>query len=272
MIAVFVVLAAAPWASLDGGAFGPAFAEAHAKPLPSRVVAVSGGYLGVPYQVSPLGEGQGVDPDPLVRHDAVDCQTLVEQVMALSLAPEPGQVLPLLTAIRYADGQATYEGRSHIVEAQWLPANLAQGRLRDVTRQYGGKATRTVHKRLDEKVWAEKSGKALKLAEAARVVGEFSLDVIPAGDAVAALSKAPAGLVVVVVRADRPWLVTRVSHMGLLVHGSQGPALRHASRSFKRVVDEPLARYLARNLEHGAWTVEGLAVFEIVDPTDVVAP
>jgi hypothetical protein len=38
--------------------------------------------------------------------------------------------------------------------------------------------------------------------------------------------------------------------------------LRHASRSFKKVVDEPLSRYLGRNLDFGAWTIEGLAVYE----------
>lgn len=267
MSPLLLVLAATPWAALDGGTFQEAFADAHAKPLQSRVLDVSGRYLGAPYVLSPLGEGEGKDPDPLLRHDAVDCQTLVEQVMALTLAPDPTAVLPLLNAIRYGDGRPSYDARNHIVEAQWVPSNLASGRLRDVTRTYGGKATRTVRKRLDAKVWGEKSGKALGLGDGAQVTGDFTLDVIPVADAVAALSKAPSGLVLVIVRADRPWVVTRVSHMGLLVQGAKGPLLRHASRSFKRVVDEPLERYLARNLEHGAWTVEGIAVYEIAEPS-----
>jgi hypothetical protein len=66
----------------------------------------------------------------------------------------------------------------------------------------------------------------------------------------------------VVVRADRPWLVTRISHVALLVQTPKGPMLRHASRSFKKVVDEPVARYLGRNLDFGLWTIEGLALYE----------
>jgi hypothetical protein len=55
-----------------------------------------------------------------------------------------------------------------------------------------------------------------------------------------------------------------VSHVGFLVHKPSGPHLRHASRSFGRVVDEPLSKYLERNLGYGKWTVEGLSVFEVV--------
>jgi hypothetical protein len=69
-------------------------------------------------------------------------------------------------------------------------------------------------------------------------------------------------LILVVVRADKPSLVTRVSHVGVLVQSPKGPVLRHASRSFKKVIDEPLAHYLSRNLDFAAWTIEGLAVFE----------
>lgn len=266
MTLALLVLAATPWASLDGGAVDDAVRALHQAPLGARVLDASAGYLGVSYVLSPLGEGAGKDPDPLLRHDAVDCQTFVEQVMALALTPEPAALVPTLSAIRYGQVEPSYNARHHVVEAQWIPANVAAGRLKDVARQYGGKATRTVRKRIDAKTWAEKSGRALGLPEAAQVTGEFTLDVIPAADAVAALAKAPSGLVLVVVRADRPWIVTRVSHMGLLVHGARGPLLRHASKSFKRVVDEPLERYLSRNLEHGAWTVEGLAVFEVTQP------
>ena len=70
----------------------------------------------------------------------------------------------------------------------------------------------------------------------------------------------------VVVRADRPSLVTRVSHVGVLVQSAKGPMLRHASRSFKKVVDEPVSRYLTRNLDFAQWTIEGLALYEPVLP------
>lgn len=264
-VVVAALLAAGPptWVSLDDAGMAERERTLAAEPLPQRLVDASAGFLGTRYAVSPLGEGEGKDPDPLVRFDAVDCQTMVETVLALSLTPSPEALVPLLSRIRY-DGSPAWAHRRHVFEAQWLPQNVAQGLVRDVTRQYGGEATRTVKKKLDARTWKEKSAKALDLPKEARPLGEFSLDLVPADDAVEKLAHAPSGLVVVVVRADRPWLVTRVSHVGFLVQGPDGPLLRHASRSFGKVVDEPLAHYLERNLDYGSWTVEGLALYEVV--------
>lgn len=252
---------APPWGSLDEAGREAALKALKSQPMPGRLVAATEGFLGTPYMLSPLGEGAGHDPDPPLRLDAVDCVTMVEQGLALSLTPDAASVVQELNRIRY-DGEPAWATRNHIMEAQWLPANVRSGLVRDVTRHWGGSATRRVAKVLTAATWKEKSARSLDLDEASRPMGEFSLDIIPSGKAVAALKKAPAGLVIVVVRADRPTLVTRVSHVGVLVQGSHGPVLRHASRSFKRVVDEPLERYLARNLDFATWTIEGLAVFE----------
>lgn len=259
--ALALVLTASPWSSLSDTQRAQALLSLKATPMPERVARATDGFLGTTYVLSPLGEGEGKDPDPLIRYDAVDCVTLVEEAIALSLADDPAGVLPTLTAIRYA-GAPTYESRNHVMEAQWLPENVRRGYLKDVTRAYGGAATITATKVITADTWKEKSGKALGLSEAAQPKGSFSLELIPARRAVEALQRAPSGLVVVVARADRPWLVTRISHVGVLVQSEKGPLLRHASRSFKRVVDEPLERYLSRNLDYGKWTIDGLAVFE----------
>jgi hypothetical protein len=37
--------------------------------------------------------------------------------------------------------------------------------------------------------------------------------------------------------------------------------LRHASRSAKKVVDEPIENYIRRNLAYASWTIEGIAVY-----------
>ena len=236
---------------------------AHLKTLPTlreRLVEATGRFVGAPYVLSPLGEGSGHDPDPLVRWDAVDCVTMIEQSIALSTA-EPATLVEALTALRY-DGPPAWENRLHIMEAQWLPVNVKRGLLRDVTSEGGGEKTRKVKKVLSPASWNERGAVALALPEAKQPRGTFELDVIPSDLAAEALKKAPTGLVVVVVRADRASLVTRVSHVGVLVQTPKGPMLRHASRSFKRVVDEPLSRYLTRNLDFAQWTIEGLALFE----------
>jgi hypothetical protein len=260
------LLAAGTWGSLDEAARVARAAELRERALPDRVVAVSEGFLGTRYQLSPLGEGEGPDADPRLSFDAVDCVTFVEEVMALSVSPDAEALLPTLDGIRYEGGRVAYEARKHVMEAQWLPQNEQAGFVRDVTRQYGGAATRTVKKVLDAKSWATKGGRGLKLPASAQAKGTFALDIIPAGAALEKLAAVPSGTVVVVVRADRPSLVTRVSHVGFVVQTKAGPALRHASRSYGKVVDEPFAHYLTRNLDFGAWTIEGLALFEVTVP------
>lgn len=262
---VALLLAAAPWSGLPRAERADAIARLKDVPMPERLARATDGFLGTSYVLSPLGEGEGRDPDPLIRLDAVDCVTLVEQALALSVAPDEPSVVATLSRIRYA-GAPSYDARNHVMEAQWLPENVKKGFLRDVTRAWGGDATRKATKVITAATWKEKSGKALGLPEAAQPTGAFALELIPADKALAALAKAPSGLVVVVARADRPWLVTRISHVGVLIQSEKGPLLRHASRSFGRVVDEPLSRYLSRNLDFGKWTIDGLAVFEPTVP------
>lgn len=235
-------------------------------PVSERLRALSEPFVGTPYLLSPLGEGAGRDPDPLLRFDAVDCLTLVEETIAMALAPDPADLVPTLNRVRYAGGEPRYEARNHVMEAQWLPNNVARGLLAPVTRRYAGAATRQAVKVLTAASWQEKGAKALALPRSAAPVGEFSLDVVPPGVAEAVLRAAPSGTLVVVVRADRPWLVTRVSHVALLVQAEAGPTLRHASRPAGRVVDEPVATYLARNLEDASWSIEGLSLYEVVAP------
>ena len=236
------------------------------RPLAQRLDTVSAKFLGTRYVVSPLGEGKGKDPDPLLRTDAVDCLTFVEETIALSLAPDAAGVLPLLTRIRYEGETPDFEARNHVMEAQWLPNNLKKGFLNDVTRALGGEATVKVTKKLDDAAWAGKAGADLGLSREGQKRGEFSWEMIPAATAEEKLKQAPTGTIVVVVRADRPALVTRISHVGFLVHKKEGPFLRHASKSFGKVVDEPLANYLGRNLAYAKWTVEGLSLYSVAAP------
>lgn len=258
---LLLALAATPWSSLDDAHRASAMHTLQALPtLRERLLAATDGFLGTPYVLSPLGEGEGRDPDPLIRFDAVDCVTMIEESLALSTAT-PETLVESLTKLRYA-GDKQWANRLHIMESQWLPENVRRGLLRDVTREYGGADTKRVVKQLTAATWNEKSGKGLALPEDKHTIGRYAFDLIPAEVAAEKLKHAPAGLLVVVFRADRPWVVTRVSHVGVLVQSDKGPMLRHASRSFKKVVDEPLKRYLTRNLDFGSWTIDGLALFE----------
>ena len=172
-------------------------------------------------------------------------------------------MVPLLTKLRYEGEAADFEQRNHVMEAQWLPSNVKKGFLKDITREIGGAQTVKVKKRLDDVAWKSKTGAALGLAPQSQKHGDFAWDILPAEVALEKVGKAPTGTVVVVVRADRPNAVTRISHLGFLIHKKNGPYLRHASRSFGKVVDEPLANYLGRNLGFAKWTVEGLSLYAV---------
>lgn len=265
-----LALAAAPWSAQTEAQRAAGLARARSLPLDARLLEISAGFLGTPYQLSPLGEGEGPDPDPLVRYDAVDCLSLVEQTIAMALAQGPEAVVPLLNDIRYASG-VSYPSRNHLMEAQWLPNNVKKGFLKDIGPDLAGDKVVLVRKRLDGAAWSGAGGRALDLPEPQRPLGEFSLQMIPVAHAGAALARAPQGALVVVVRKDRPNAVTRITHVGFLVHKKSGPYLRHASRTFKKAVDEELERYLARNLGYAKWTVEGFAVFQVVEPKLVTA-
>lgn len=239
---------------------------APAAPVRERVLAASARLIGTPYVHSPLGEGSGVDPDPLVRFDAVDCLTFVEESLALGAAPAPDQVPHLLSQIRYAD-RISYEGRNHLMEAQWLPNNVRKGFLRDVTRSFGGEAAVRMEKVITASTWASQSSRLLDLSEEHRPVGTFGLEVLPLKETLASLDRIPPGTILLVVREDRPGKVTRITHLGFVVQKKGRTYLRHAARNYyRRVVDEDLRTFLTRNSKYTRWPVVGVSLLEPSSP------
>lgn len=242
-------------------------AEAQA-PLGQRLLRVSERFLGTPYVASPLGEGNGVDPDPTFRTDAVDCLTFVEQAMALSLASREDEVGPLLERLRYAS-TPVYEDRNHLMEAQWLPNNLRKGFLVDVTRRYGGEDTTRVEKTLTARTWTSKSSQALALPRERQPKGTFSLNMIPLDRVMVHARKVPTGTILVVLRDDLPLKATRITHLGFVVQKGKRTWLRHAARNgYGRVVDEDLETFLARNARYDKWKVTGVSLFEVRRPEE----
>src|SRR5256885_9077593 len=82
LVAAAAILAMSP-ADLDR-----AIAQAHeVHDFGARVEQISSLFVGVPYGQYPLGEGgEGPEPQPRWRVDQVDCQTLVDTVLAVSNA------------------------------------------------------------------------------------------------------------------------------------------------------------------------------------------
>ncbi len=230
--------------------------------LPQRVAEVSAGFLGVDYRVSPLGEGPGrlPDPDPLIRLDAVDCLTFVEETLALALSVNLKQAAGRLQCIRYLGGEVDYLKRKHFVTAQWLPENQRQGWLRDITAELGGDDVTWISKTLDAGAWDRRHpGKNWPLLTADQIPkGSFRLSVVPLDKAEKILRGVPSGSIMLVVRRDEPDRPVLVSHLGLMVRKGDSLFLRHASRRAGQVVDELLTSYLGKLRLYRHWPVAGL--------------
>jgi len=232
---------------------------------PERLLQVSERFLATPYAPSPLGEGQGKDADPLIRFDAVDCLTFVEETLAISFAHELKEVEPTLIGLRYAK-EVAFDDRNHLMEAQWLPHNLAKGLVRDVTRQYGGDSTEVVHKTLTPTTWASRSSRALGLSPNREPLGTFDLPIIPLERVRAVAKRIPSGTILAVVREDRAYKPTRISHVGFVLHRGQRTYLRHATLRAAKVVDEEFNSFLLRNSKYDKWKVVGVSLYEAVPP------
>jgi len=254
---------------LPVGAIPPQVVEAARRarllPLPERMKAVSEPLLGLPYLADPLGEGTGLDADPLARYDAFDCLTLVEEVLALSLAGDPVHSAPIRLGLRYSGDDHTYANRRHFMELQWLPAALEHRWLRETTAEYGEVAS--YRREVTPALWANWGRRSLfALTDAQLPTGEMHLDYLPLAAALAAVDRIRPGSIVMTVREDRPWVPLWITHLGFTVPADE-PTLRHAShmQSAQITRDHSLRWYLEHLQTYKNWKAAGIAVFEPVE-------
>jgi len=249
----------------DPATLAALLASVRGQPLQRRILGLSAQFVGTPYAHSPLGEGEGPDPDPRLRLDRVDCLTFVETVMALALSSSVEDVVHVLDSIRYRN-RPDYAGRNHLMEAEWLPSNVAKGLVRDVTSELGGDAARAGEKVLGPEAWHSAAAQALALPPGARPTGRFPLSLLPVDAVAGPAARWPSGTLLLLVREDAPWRITRVSHLGFVVQRGGKTYLRHATRGWKDgVVDEELSHLLARHARY-RWKIAGVSLWEVLDP------
>jgi hypothetical protein len=240
-----------------------------ASTLAEQLERISAPFVGTVYAHSPLGEGSGVDADPRLRWDKVDCLTFVETTIALCAAPKLPELVPVLDDVRYAVTPPAFNHRNHFVEAQWVPNNLSKGYLRGISREVAGDAAQTLSMQLSPAIWrTSKHPDGLALEAKDVPSGTFSLDFVPLAFARKFSDRIPTGTLLMVVRRDQPKVVTRVTHVGFVLEINGRRVLRHASLApYGRVVDEPLDKFFARNARYDKRPVDGFALFEIQVPS-----
>lgn len=191
-----------------------------------RMGFISGALLGAPYIGHTLIGGPDEAERFVLREDGFDCVTFCETVLAAARARAPEDTADELRRIRYRHGEVDWLARNHYF-AEWGLNNIASGMLRPVVLPGAALRQKTVD-------YMPELG-VRRLAFAA--VPSASLiahgDRLATGDIVGFLSRRP-GL--------------DCFHTGLIVVGDDGAlSLRHASKSRGRVLDQPLAEFLAGN-------------------------
>jgi hypothetical protein len=241
--------------------------EVSDRPLPERMAAISKQMLGRPYLADPLGEGRGIDADPLARYDVYDCLTFVEEVLALSLAGDPAHAARVRLALRYGDGPIEYRTRRHFMELQWIPGNIADGWLADTTATYG--PVTHLERAVDADTWHSWRSRArFAMSDEELPVGTMQLDVLSLDDALAAVDDIRPGSILLTVREDRSWNPIWISHVGFVLptEAGQPRQVRHATRmSSKTVRDHDLAWYLRHLKTYSKWPAVGVAVLEPIE-------
>ena len=229
--------------------------------LQVRIEQVSAKLLGKVYRPSPLGEGSGLDSDPLIRFDAFDCTTFVETVGALSLsgAVSTTEALKVMNEIRYSDGRPAFEKRNHFVSLDWIPNNIRKGLLEDLTQNLYPREFYTIHTVIDKATWFEKNFNI----KTSMPVTEAALDVVSVEDLINhedLLARIPSGVVVSFAVAN-PALKEKIgtaldiTHQGILVRVENQLILRHARGVSYGVVEEPFLPYIKKATEWGLYAV-----------------
>ncbi len=225
-------------------------------PLDQRIREVSALWLGSDYLVGPLGEAGGQDPDPVLRYDAFDCLTYIEEVLATALAPDPVSVHEVRMGLRYRDGGPyTYENRRHFMLAEWIPGVVADGWMTDITPTLEG-AVR-VDRVVTPAAWAGWWGRAaLPMDDARLPVGEQTFWYLPLDALLASVDALPDSAVIFFVRQPADHIPIAITHVGLLLQG-EAPTLRHASKLGGMVRDHPLRWYVEHQRQYQKWPMVG---------------
>lgn len=197
--------------------------------LPRRVERASRHFLGASYIESPLIGGPDLPERFVDRLDGFDCVTYAETMIALARSATPQDFQRELRLIRYHHGRVAWLARNHYMSS-WIERNAA--------RQVVGV--------LDSETFvSEPEPRLLNVLE-----GYPPIQAHPRYLPKALVTHYPwkTGDILLFV-SERQGL--DFFHLGILVVGRRGIALRHASRGRGEVVEESLSDFLSRNSTPG---------------------
>lgn len=204
-----------------------------------RIAFISRALVGAPYLGHTLVGGPDTPERLVTREDGFDCVTFCETVLAAARARTPDEFAVELRRIRYQHGRIDWFARNHYF-SEWAQNNVENDVVLPLL--------------LPGSEWRKKTltyipelgVRSIVFAATPRESFAAYAYRLASGDIVAFLSRQP-GL--------------DYFHVGFVIVASDGALwLRHASLSYGRVVDEPLAHFCMRS---------GVAFVTLLRPQEV---
>lgn len=216
----------------------------------NNIEVVSAPFLGISYLRDPLGEGSGIDKDPIYRFDKFDCLTFVETMLALSLSDDKEEFEYMIKKIRYKNSEVSIQTRNHFVNPDWIENN--SDIVKDITKKIAKKINNNVSvsiTNLDRRTWFKKNYNIDVAIDEERV----SLDYIDFDTLLSNEKEITSNIkesVIVNLVIHQPELKQRygteiaTAHIGFLIPKDDSLILRHASYYKEKVVDENFFNYI----------------------------
>jgi hypothetical protein len=216
------------------GSWRPELERLHAgiagvKELVVRLRKTADAWAGRPYAANPLIGGPDRPEEMMVDLRAFDCVTFVECVLAAARSRSPTGFLNELKRTRYRNGRVGWSSRLHYF-SDWMKSNQKRKVIKIRTR---GPGSRSIATRLD--VIAGLPARSVRLHVVPKQEIHLARRRILDGSVVAFASTRS--------RLD-------FFHTGLIFVSNE-LLLYHASRKAKKVIAEPLEKYLKRNRMRG---------------------
>ncbi len=242
------------------------FAFEHAlikKPIGEVIVALARRFADAPYEEHTLDRG---GQEELVENlHSFDCVTLVESVLALSLAVKSNHLTheyyrDMLRTLRYRDGICAGFGSRLNYFSEWIANNERKGLVKDLTQALGGvPLQKAIHFLSDARRFPDDST-ASSIRSTEHQLSDTTYFEIPVARVGSVVSSLRDGDVIAVTTTIRG---LDVAHTGFVVHSSDGTVhLLHASEVDRKVetTKESLEQYLRRHK-----TFSGIRVVRVVE-------
>jgi hypothetical protein len=199
-------------------------ARTHAS-VSQRIDFISRALLGVRYQSDTLIGGPRQKEVFVLRDDAFDCVTYCEAVLAAAIVKDFSDYGQMLKRIRYAQGEVRWAERNHDF-AQWSRRIVENKMCKPV----GVAPLVTVEKTLNGSGLGKRRYSTAAVATPTFMANQ---KVLQSGDLIGFVSR----------RSELDFF-----HTGFIAFNKRGEvALRHASQSHGRVVDEDMKGFIATN-------------------------